>query len=518
MFFCAKYFLRICPLLLASLSADTSDEVQPQQLDLETAIQTALENNLGLSAQRYGPANAQDALIAAESAFDPIFFGNTSLSERQSPARSSALDDFVLPTSENRALGTGVSKRLSTGANVTIDTGISRQTTNNNAARNPDYSSDVGFRVQQPLLKDAWSTVNLAPIARAKAQADQSLYQLRSDILDLMSETEIAYWNLAYAQADRDLVESSIELANNLLEENKERERLGYVTPLEVLQAQTEVFNQEENRIRADRVIEEAMDQLRDLMGKQSFFDSLTPTLEVSALPTISTEVPELDAIVRASVANDADAAAQELQIEVQRINRLLAQDETRPDLNLNAGLNYSGRDTDGRESYRGAYQANGYGWNVGLEVSIPWGLRDAKARLRQAKRGLEREELELYALKQQKALAARTAWRSLSTGVKRVEVTRKALELNEQTFEQERARYGSGLSAYRRVLEAQRDFDRARRNYLSAIIETLRARVRLGRIDGSILERNGYSWSLLDKYVQEPDLVKHPLATEMTD
>ena len=69
-------------------------------------------------------------------------------------------------------------------------------------------------------------------------------------------------------------------------------------------------------------------------------------------------------------------------------------------------------------------------------------------------------------------------------------------MEINEQAFQQERARYESGLVAYRSVLESQRDFDLAKSNYLKSLIETLRALVRLSRVDGTLLSRNGFSWN----------------------
>jgi len=88
---------------------------------------------------------------------------------------------------------------------------------------------------------------------------------------------------------------------------------------------------------------------------------------------------------------------------------------------------------------------------------------------------------------------------------------------LNEESFKQARARYGSGLVAYRLVLEAQRDFDQARINYLSSIIDTLRANVRLSRVDSTILERNGFSWETLSDLETAPDLEAHPLADKLT-
>lgn len=500
------------------LPAVTNTANDGELLALEEAIDQALAYNLGLATARYRPASNRDGVLIEKSAFDPELFGSASLQKQRSAARSSALDDDVVPQSENRQARVGVDQRLATGATVTLDSDLGRRSTNNNAARNPDYGSSLGLNLRQPLLRDAWTRINLAPLARARLTLDQSIFELRSAILDVIAETEIAYWNLAFARADAALIGSSIELAENLLQENRERERLGLVTPLEVLQAETELVNQQEALIRAEQAIDDAKDALRRVMGNTSFMDDLeADELAVQALPVQMTALRPMPAVVQDTVLSDTDAQAQEKAIEVQRINKILAEDATRPNLDLVGGVDYLGRDSDGQTAYRGAYRADGYSWNVGVELRFPWGFREARARDRQAARDLEREQVVLYDLKQQKALAARTAWRAARTGLKRIEVTRKALRLNEQSFEQERARYGSGLVAYRQVLQAQRDFDQARSNYLAAIIDTTRASVRLSRVDGTILERNGFSWQLLDQLSDTaPDLEAHPILKQI--
>jgi len=476
---------------------------EDSELPLRAAIASALEYNLGLRIAAYAPANALDSVEIEEAQFDPSLFGSASLQERQSAASSSSLDNASIPESENRRASAGIDKRFSTGATVTVDSAINRSLSNNNAARNPDYGSDVGFSIRQPLLKDAWSTVNLAPLARAKVTAERSIFELRSDVLDLVLDTEIAYWNLAYTRADRALTASSLALAENLLEENSERERLGLVTPLEVLQAEAEVLNQQEATIQAERAIEDAQDTLRRAMGQTDFIETITDEVIVTSLPETMEPLRPIGDVVKDTVLSDVDAKAQERRIEVERINRILAQDETRPDLDLTAGVTYLGRDQDGNTAYRGAYNADGYDWAVGLEVRMPWGFREARARARQADRNLEQATLQLYDIKQEKALAARIAWRSASAGLKRIEVTRAAMVLNEEAFEQERARFGSGLVPYRSVLEAQRDFDRAKSNYLLSLIETLRASVRLSRVDGTLFARNGLDWDTVEPYTQ---------------
>jgi outer membrane protein TolC len=494
-------------------SPDTSGgQFSKDLLTLDRVIGRALEHNLGLATERYRVANAEDDVEIEEAAFDVELFGSTDYAESLSPAKTSTLDNATTPESESRRAAIGADKLLSTGATVTVDSGIRRRSSNNNAARNPDYSADMGLFIRQPLLQGAWQKVNLAPLARARIGAEISLFELRSDVLDLLQDTEAAYWDLAYAKADRSLIASSIELAENLLEENKERERLGLATPLEVLQAETELNDRQEDLIQAERVIAEAEDRLLRLMGDTSFTEPVEGNLQVNELPKSLPGLRPMPEVVRDTIESDAEADAQELGIEIQRINRILAKDETKPELSLVAGVTYLGRNTDGEDSYRGAYERDGRDWNVGLELRVPWGTRAAKARLRQSERNLEREKLLLYDLKQQKALAARSLWRAVQAGLRRIEVTRKALELNREAFKQQRARYSSGVVAYRTVLEAQRDFDAARRNQLSALIETLQAQVELSRIDSTILQRNGFTWEKVDRLSTPPKLEAHPL------
>ena len=472
------------------------------ELPLRAAIASALEHNLDLRIAAYAPVNALDSVAIEEAQFDPSLFARASLQEGKSAARSSRLDqEGVVPENENRRAQVGIDKRFSSGATISLDSSIARSSSNNNAARNPDYGSNVGLSISQPLLKDAWSTVNLAPLARAKVTAERSLFELRSDVLDLVLNTEIAYWNLVYTRADKALTASSLALAENLLDENGERKRLGLVTPLEVLQAEAEFLNQQEAIIQADRAIEDAQDVLRHALGQTDFMETISGEILVTSLPDKMEPLRPIGDVVKDAVISDVDAKVQERRIELERINRILAQDETRPDLDLTADVTYLGRDQDGNTAYRGAYNADGHDWTLGLEVRIPWGFRDARARARQAERALEAATLQLYNIKQEKALAARNAWRSASAGFKRIEVTRASVLLNEEAFEQERARYSSGLVPYRSLLEAQRDYDRAKSNYLQSIIETLRATVRLSRVDGTLLARNGLDWNTVEPY-----------------
>ncbi|MEM7791641.1 MAG: TolC family protein [Verrucomicrobiota bacterium] len=502
-FFCFQF-------LVAGISANEAPS--ENLLSLGEAIDQALETNLGLLTSRTRPADARDDVVVAESAFDTDLFGSVSLSESQAAASASTLDSASRPESESRNTRVGAEKRFASGATVTASSNLNRRNSNNNALLSPDYSSNVGLDFSQPLIRGAWAEINLAPIARAKLETDQSIFELRSDILDVMLQTELAYWDVAFAIENRALIASRIELAESLLEENTERRRLGLVTLLEVLQAETELLNQQEAAILADREIEEFQDVLRRVIGKESLLNLTVKPLNVAPMPGTLSPPLAIETVVREAVASDEEAKAQEKEIEVRRINQLLAQDATRINLDLTGSLAYQGRDEDGYDAYTGAYAADGYAWDIGLALRFPWSFRGERAELRKAIRAVEREELRLYELKEEKALAARNAWRAADAGLKRIQVTRKALRLNREAFEQERARFGEGLIAYRQLLEAQRDFDDARSSYLSARIQTLRALVRLSRVDGTILKRNGFTWEQLDQLGESSGYETHPV------
>lgn len=505
----------VCILYLGMFAALTTAWGVPaaEDLELETALERALANNLGLYVDRVAVARVAEEVAVEEAAFDWELFAETEFTERQAAASSSALDSAAVPESEGRALRTGAERTLSPGTTLRFDTGIDRRASNNNAARNPDYSSDVGLGLRQPLLQGAGRRVNLAPLARAGLSLERSLFSLRGAVLDVLADTELAYLELVRARASRELILSSIEQAAVLLEENRERERLGLITPLEVLQAETELTQRQEDLIRAEHRIADAVDALAHVMGTQALTSGDSLDFLVAELPDALPMLPAMGDAVQTALRNDTEASLQERVIEIGRIEQLLAADAVRPELDLVGGLRYSGRDSEGLESFRGAAERqDGYDWRAGLELRLPWGARAAKARLRQAQRTLEGAEIELIRLKQEKALATRRAWRAVEEGRQRIEVARKALRLSEAGFEQERARFQSGASAYRNVLEAQRDLDAARANELEVRADALQALVRLSRIDGTLLERHGYDWQVVEERAAPSDFSEHPL------
>jgi len=497
------------------LAMDIDSGEPPRSLSLRESIDLALAKNLGLNVARFRPGFAQDQLTIAESEFDPAISASATANESGDPPASA-----LAGVSSGQAINAGqrfnlsVGKRFSPGTEVEVGTSLNRSTTNSSfALLNPDFSTRIGFSVRQPLLDGFGEAVNLASIAQARIGIRRSRLEVRREVLDLVADVEVDYWNLAAARQRQALFLSNLRLAKSLLDENIARREAGLATPLDVLQAEASLAARSEELILAQEAADNAEDALRATLG--ILYSDTAQPLTVERLPNVLPELPPFRESVRGALASDMESQIQLELIEQLEIDRMVANNETLPDLDLFGGAGVLGRDSGGASAYEGAFDARGYEWNVGVELSLPWGQRAERARLRSSVRSIYQAEAQLAEIQQELLRRLRLAWRSIASGRERLATTEASLRLNRESFEQERARYEAGLSDFRNVLEAQSDFDSAKLRHLSALFDLRQSVVLLARLDGRLLARHGFSWNEVDERTQTaPDPVS-PVAQE---
>ncbi|WP_269537940.1 TolC family protein [Cerasicoccus fimbriatus] len=497
------------------LVMDIDADIAPMHLTLRQSVDLALEKNLGLSITRYSPGISLDAITVAEASFDPTINASLTAGEDAFPP-STSLAGVISGRAVNadQQFNVSVDKRFSLGTEVSVGTRLNRATTNSsNALLNPDFSSRLGVTLRQPLLAGFGEAVNLASVTRAQIGLRASRLEVRREVLDLIADVEIAYWNLAAARQRQALFLSNLRLAKSLLEENTERERVGLATRLEVLQAEASLAARSEDVILAQEAADNAEDRLRSVLGIL-YSERLNP-IDVEPLPDNDPMLPEFRDSVTGALASDMESQIQLELIDQLEVDRRVANNSTLPDLDLFAGGGVLGREQSATDSYQSAFESRGYDWNVGLEFSMPWGMRAEEARLRTSTRNIYRAETRLAEIQQELMRRLRLAWRSIASGRERLATTRASLRLNMESFEQERARYDAGLSNFRNVLEAQRDYDDAKLRHLAALYDLREAVVLLARLDGRLLSRHGFDWQEIDNETQTPPDPVKPLSQD---
>jgi outer membrane protein len=464
----------------------------PATLTLDQAVALALARNFDLKIQRITTDNAKESVVIAEAAFDPNF----SLTGRRSYVREDDAgfvdsDGNFVPASvgsrQTTSANVSLSQRIATGAQVSVTSALARSKNRpSSAIFNPRYDSDIALSVTQPLLRDFGITINRASIQRARIGADRANFDLKGAVIDVVRDVEIAYFNVYFTRAQVEVRRFSLRLAETLLEENRTRRDTGVLTNLDVLQAEVGVANARRNLILAEQTVRDREDALLALIRPFEF----TVAIGHLVIPELGTLLTSFDHSYKLARDNFPDLASSQLSIEQFKLDALVAKRDQLPILDVGGTIGYSGSGGTIDRATRRTREGDNYDWQLNATVSLPFGLRAEKARYRQARANLTREETRLQQIDQNLLVQVRAVVRDVQTSDESVRISELATRLSTGQFEAEKARYDAGQSTFRRVQEAQEDLDAARVAELQARINLRTALADLARLETTSLQR----------------------------
>src|SRR5205814_5437855 len=105
---------------------------------------------------------------------------------------------------------------------------------------------------RQSLLSGFGRDINRAGIVRAEIGLLRANLDFKAQVLNVIQDTENAYYNLAYAREQLSVRNFSLALANKLFDEAKTRRDTGVATDQDVLQAEVGVANSRRGVILAE--------------------------------------------------------------------------------------------------------------------------------------------------------------------------------------------------------------------------------------------------------------------------
>ncbi len=488
---CAVATIFAVALPLSSYGQDSAAPVTvgSAPLTLEECINRAMRKNFDLQIQGFTTEIAKESFNAANSDFDPTFTATTRRNLNQAAlntARTDGLGDRGTRT-DNTVFTVGASQKITTGGTVSLTGNTTRAANSSaNTTLNPAFTSNASVSLSQPLLKGAGSDVARANIARSKLGVGIAFLNYKIRVLTVIRDTENAYYNLAYARENLVVKGRSLELAVKLFEENKVRKSTGVATDLDVLSAEVGVANARRAVVQAEQLVRDREDALSILTGELSF-DNRPGEVKFG---DYTNGPPSFDLVYKLARDRSPDFLVTQAQIKQFEIDARTAKQAAMPGLNLDTGLGYSAIERSYGDSIGNLPDGNGYNWNVGLSVSVPWGLHADKARYRSAKSSLLQQQTRLQQLDQTLLVNVRSSVRAVETNIVAVEIAGKATELSQKQYELQKARFDAGLSTSRLVLQAQDDLETARVNELQSKVSLRVALAELHRIDGSSLER----------------------------
>ena len=447
------------------------------ELTLEQCIARALQRNFDLEIGRFSPEIAKDSIESAKGAYPPQLSVSGATGKSSSPGSSSRSSN----------LRVGVTQELYTGTTLSASSRLDRSSDDPAfSALNPAYGADLTLSARQSLLRGFGSDINKAGIHRAEIGLQRANLEYKATVLDVIQDTETAYYNLAFAREQLNVRNFSYALAQRLFDEAKIRKETGVATNLDVLTAEVGVANARRSVILAEQSVKDRQDALLALIGQFQ----LDENLGTVRFADVVEATPVFASSYLLAKQNQPDYLSSQAAIEQLKLDLKVAKDDARPDLTVGAALGLSGTNGSGKDAFGDALDRQNHSWQVDFAFNYPWGLTSGRARYRQSLATLSREQVRLKQIEQNIELQVRSAVRSVETNLESVKIATLAARLSEQQYELEKAKFDAGQSTSRRVLEAQDDLETARVSELQAKVSLQGAITNLHRIEGSSLQR----------------------------
>ncbi|MHC4128555.1 MAG: TolC family protein [Planctomycetota bacterium] len=384
------------------LGPDLTGGVQQEvTISLRSAIDSAVRNNLSIQIARLQPAITEADVVAAEAAFDAVFFSSVDLAKIDEPTPVTAVNlggslspvGVGVSASDQYRFETGIRKPLTSGGEVFVSTDLTRFQNNASGIAfipDPAYTSAIRLGINQPLLRGFGTSVNTASIRLSRNLERKSIQQLRADLLLLLDSTEAAYWDLVFAWQNLAIQEWLLQVGIQV-RDVMERRRDFDTKPAEYSDAVARVEQRKGFVIEGRRSIRAASDRLKLLINDAQISVG-SEALLVPADAMVEDPIRyNLREAILTSMTNRPEIQQAILDIDDAAIRQMLADNNRLPLLDVSAQMAYFGLDDSAGDSYDELFEGSFLEWVLGMYFELPIGNRAAEAGYRQAR--LQRSE-----------------------------------------------------------------------------------------------------------------------------
>jgi outer membrane protein TolC len=462
------------------------------QLTVDEAVRRAIEHNPDLAAVRHGTEIEAARVSESESAYAPVVSTMIGSSSNVTPPSNFLFGERGVDTND-LFTSTGVRQRAPWGSgtwNVSWDT--SRQTSNNPLTSfDPALQSGFQLALSQPLLRDRKMDLARQQTIVARRNLESADLRVRESVVQTTAAVKHAYWMLKAATANVMLQQRSLELAEELVRQNRARVDVGQTPPLDLLQAEAEVAQRREGLIRAKTTAGDAEDRLRRLIMDPADASFWRVRLDPTDEPALGGGLPDVDAVAAGPFNGryDLERARKDLQNIVTSVE--FFNDQKLPDVRLETS--YRGNGLGGTRFLRtGEFPGTIVGtarrhygsvlgqmfdssyptWSVGVRVSYSLGRSFEEAGLARAQVERRQATQRIASLQLQIAETVRQAVRQVHSTAERIEAARAGTSVARQRLDVEQRRYEVGLSTSFLVTQAQRDLLQTEVNLLQATLD----------------------------------------------
>lgn len=235
---------------------------------LRDAILAALENNPDIELERSNVRQAQFDVISAQGAYDPISTPGILYTSTNTPnTRPFSGVGADINSLTSSSLGFNYAQNgliYRTGGNYSLAYNNTRNTSNNSLFAS-NYNPSLNFNITQPLWRNFRTDLNRNRIHINKKRLDLSDIVFRQRAIEIISNVQTAYWNLALAIRNEGVARESVKLAEQQLNNTKRQVEVGTVAPIDVVSTATQLESRRQDVFQVINNVAQAENSLKAL-------------------------------------------------------------------------------------------------------------------------------------------------------------------------------------------------------------------------------------------------------------
>ena len=489
-------------------------------LTLDDAVQRALERNLDIAVQRINPLVQDMRIATAGSAFLPTASSGFGLNQRTSPNRS-LFDGGGLRganiISDQGSYDLGVSQRVKWGGGSYDATWSSTRfaTTNIFNTFNPSFGANMTLSYTQPLLRGFRTDPQRTQLLVSRIDRDISDIDLEQTVANTLADVRLAYWELVYARAAVGVQQQALELAEQLVRDNRARVEIGTLAPIDVVQAQSEAAARRQLLAQAVRVLRTNELTLKQLVVGGTSDELWDAELNPTDPPRIEPAQIDLEEAIRGALDRRTDVLRARRQLDANDAQVDNLRNSTLPALDLVGSYELAGQGGPRRVPSGASFEAifggaggvipGGYGdalddlfdadypfWSVEVQMSYPLGRSADKAAFERARLQTQQTQAQIRRIELRIAVEVTNAALQIDAIQEQIEAATASRELAEEQLRAEESKFEVGLSTNFFVVQAQRDLATAQDAELRAILDYQRALIEFERAQRTSLAAAG--------------------------
>lgn len=372
-------------------------------LSLRDAIALALENNLDIELQRYGPEVARATLLRAEAGgllrgvpptiqqgpssaqaqvtggttgaagvggrgsdsttgggsgtggtiisatgtaiqnLDPVFVSTFNIGHNTRPQANTVTTGLTALTFDSHSHSYAVQKSFLTGTTASFGwNNVSSRANNPLSDINPSSTANFQLQISQRLLQGFGRAVNDRNIRIARNNLRASDLQFQQQLIVTISAVTNLYWDLVSFLEDVKVKQQSVALAQKLYEDNKKQVEIGTLAPIEIVSAEAEVARRQQELTVAETLVLQQETILKNVLSRTGTINPVVAEARIVPTDRIRPSddpIPPVQDLYEMALKNRPDLAQTRVNIENAKIGLKGSRSQLLPSLDVQANL-----------------------------------------------------------------------------------------------------------------------------------------------------------------------------------